>query len=148
MTGKSKTERAALDRLADALVEDILSAPDEDILAELRETEGDPERHAADMRARFEKSLIATNKKKLAAARAGVTASRRPVGTPALAIDISAARARLRAALATPGVAQRLTLAARKENEMSDTDVLSMLDDLRELGVLPEDGGNGGARCT
>jgi hypothetical protein len=44
-----------------------------------------------------------------------------------------------------PGFAQKLTLAARKENEMSDTDVLGMLDDLRELGVLPEDGGNGGA---
>lgn len=145
MTGKPKTERAALDRLADALVEDILSASDEDILAELRETEGDPERHAADMRARFEKSLLVANKRKLAAARAGVAASRRMAGMPVTAIDITAARARLRAALDMPGVAQKLTLAARKESEMSDTDVLGMLDDLRELGVLPEDDGNGGA---
>lgn len=146
MTGEPKTVRAALDRLVDALVEDILSASDEDILAELRETEGDPERHAADMRARFEKSLIAANKSKLAAARAGVAASRRAAGMPAPAIDIAAARARLRAALDMPGVAQRLTLAARKESEMSDADILSMLDDLRELGILPpEDGGNGGA---
>lgn len=146
MTGKPKTARDALDRLADALVEDILSASDEDILAELREVEGDPERHAADMRARFEKSLIAANKKKLVAARAGVAASRRLAGTPAPAIDITAARARLRAALDVPGVAQKLTLAARKESELSDTDILSMLDDLRELGVLPpEDGGDGDA---
>ena len=145
MTGKPKAAHTALDRLVDALVEDILSASDEDILAELRETEGDPERHAADMRARFEKSLIAANKSKLAAARAGVAASR-PAGTPTPAVDIAAARARLRAVLDLPGVAQKLTLAARKESEMSDADILSMLDDLRELGVLPpEDGGNGGA---
>lgn len=145
MTGKPKTARAALDRLADVLVEDILSASDEDILAELQGTEGDPERHAANMRARFEKSLIAANRRKLAAAKAGVAASRRPAGMSAPTIDITAARARLRAALDMPGVAQKLTLAARKESEMSDTDVLGMLDDLRELGVLPEDDGNGGA---
>lgn len=143
MTGKPKTERSALDRLADALVEDILSASDKDILAELRETGSDPERHAADMRARFEKSLIAANKRRLAAARAGVAASHLPAGMPVPAIDIGVARARLRAALNVPGVGQKLTLAARKESELSDADILSMLDDLRELGVLPEDGGNG-----
>lgn len=142
MTGKPKTARAALDRLADALVEDILSASDEDILAEIWETESDPERHATNMCAIFEKSLIAANKKKLATAKAGVAASRRPTSMPA-AIDITAARARLRAALEVPGVAQKLTLAARKESELSDADILSMLDDLRELGVLPEDSGNG-----
>jgi hypothetical protein len=47
--------QAALDRLADALVEDILSASDEDILAEFRESGGDSERNATDMRALFEK---------------------------------------------------------------------------------------------
>ncbi len=146
MTGKPKTERAALDRLADALVEDILNASDGDILAEFLETVGDPERNAADTRARFEKSLIAANKKRLAAARAGVASSRRAGGVLPPAIDVAAARIRLRAALDTPAVAQQLTLAARKESELSDADILSMLEDLRELGVLPpEDAGGGGA---
>lgn len=143
MTGKPKTERAALDRLVDVLIEDILNASDEDILAEFREADGDPELYAADMRARFETSLIAANKKRLAAAKVGLAASSRPASGPAPATDIAAARARLRAALGTPRLAQKLTLAARKESEMSDTDILSMLDDLRELGILPpEDGGN------
>lgn len=141
MTGKPKSERAALDRLADALVEDILSATDKDILAELREAGDDPERHAADMRARFEKSLIAANKGRLAAARAGVAASHLPASMPVPAIDIGIARARLRAALDVPGVRQRLTLAARKESELSDADIISMLEDLQELGLLLEDGG-------
>ncbi len=146
MTGKPKTARAALDRLADALVEDILNASDEDILAEFRESGGDPERNASDMRALFEKGLIAANKKRLATAKAGAAASRRPpTGAPTAAIDIAAARARLRAALDAPNFPHKLTLAARKESELSDADILSMLDDLRELGVLPpEDGGSDG----
>jgi hypothetical protein len=138
MTGKLKTARAALDRLTDALVEDILNASDENILAEFRESDGDPERNATDMRALFEKGLIAANKKRLAAAKAGVSASRQlPTRKPAPAIDIAAARARLRAALDAPNFPHKLTLAARKESELSDADILSMLEDLRELGVLP-----------
>ena len=62
MTGKSRTGRA-LGRLAEALVDDIMNASDEEILAEFLETDGDLERHAADMRALFEKALIAANKK-------------------------------------------------------------------------------------
>jgi hypothetical protein len=146
MTGKPKTARAALDRLADALVVDILSASDEAILAEFTESGGDPERHAADMRALFERALIVANKKRLAAAKAGAAASRRPAGTSAPTIDIATARAQLRAALEAPSLPHKLTLAARKENELSDADILSMLDDLRELGVLPpKDGGSSGA---
>lgn len=145
MTGKSTTARAALDRLSDALVEDILDTSDEDILAEIRETGGDPERDAADMRALFERSLLAANKKRLAAAKAGVSAAREQTGKPAPTIDILAARARLRAVLAQPDLIPKLTLAARKESELSDADVISILDDLRELGVLPDDHGNGRA---
>ena len=135
MTGKPKTERGALDRLAEALVEDVLNASDEDILAEFRETDGDPERHAADMRARFEKTLIVANKQRLAAAKAGAAAVQRPVRHPI--VDIAKARARLRAVLDAPDALRKLTLAARKESEMSDSDIVAMLDDLRELGVLP-----------
>lgn len=143
MTGNPKTARAALDRLADVLVEDILSASDEDILAEFRETHGEPEAHAADMRVLFEKSLIAANKRYLTAAKAGVAASHRPAGARVPTIDIAKARARLRAVLDAPGLPHQLTLAARKESELSDTDILSILDDLQELGVLPPDDEDG-----
>lgn len=144
MIGKPKTALGALDLLVDTLVEDILSAPDEDILAEMRESETDLEAYAADMRALFEKNLIVANKKKLAAARAGVASVQRQAGGASAVIDIAAARARLRAVLDAPGVVGKLTVAARKESELSDADILSMLDDLRELGVLTDDGGNGG----
>lgn len=140
MTGNNKKEREALNRMADALVDDIFNTSDEDILAEFRESHGDPDRHAAEMRDLFEKSILIANKKRLAAAKAGAAASRRPA--PVLSsgpIDIAAARARLRGLATTPGVPQRVTLAARKESELSDNDILGMLDDLRELGILPPD---------
>ena len=129
-----------LDRLADALAEDILNTSDEDILAEFRESGGDAARAAADMRALFETSVIAANKRRLAAAKAGVAASRRgTAGAFALRapIDIAEARRRLHAALKSPAAGPKLTLAARKESELSDDDILGMIDDLEELGILP-----------
>ena len=141
MTGNNKKERTALDRLADAFVDDVLNASDEDILAEFRESHGDPARHAAEMRDLFEKSIISANKRRLAAAKAGAVAARTTTIAPA---DIADARARLRAVLDAPNLPPQLTLAARKENELSDSDIAGMLDDLRELGILPPDGGQGG----
>lgn len=47
----------ALRRLADAFVEDVMSMSDEEVLAEFREDHEDPERHAAEMRALFEKTI-------------------------------------------------------------------------------------------
>jgi hypothetical protein len=145
MTGKGKKERIALDRLVDVLVDDILSASDEEILAEFRETHGDFDHNAVEMRALFEKSVVVSNKKRLSAARIGAAANRRPsIVTTATPIDMQAARARLRAFIETPSLSQKVTLAARKENELSDADILGMLEDLRELGILPPDDSHGG----
>ena len=140
MIGKGKKERAALDRLADFLVDDILSVSDEDVLAEFRETHGNPDLNAAEMRALFERSVLISNKKRLAAAKVGVVESRgSSIPSTTSPIDMEAARARLRAVIDTSGLPQKITLAARKENELSDADILGMLEDLRELGILPTD---------
>lgn len=139
MTENKHPEREALDRLADALVDDILNTSDEDMLAEFREGHGDPGHHADKMRALFEKSVLTANKQRLAAARAGAAASRTRSSEATPPIDIAEARRRLRAVLDAPDAPKELTLAARKESELSDADVLGMLEDLRELGVLPPD---------
>lgn len=136
MTGRKDRERQALDRLADALVDDILNTSDEDILAELKEEGINPDHHAADMRARFDKVVMAANKAKLMAAKAAVAADRgRKPGSTSTPIDMTEARRRLRDTMAS----QPMTLAARSETEMTDSDVLGMLEDLKELGVVPPD---------
>lgn len=144
MTGKKDTERAALDRLADALVEDILNASDEDILAEFAEDGGDAKEHATAMRRSFETGLLAANKARMAAAKAGVAVARRaqPQGMTA-PIDLAAARVWLRGLGERPDVPEGLTLAARKEDELSDADIHGMLEDLAELGITPP--GDGGS---
>lgn len=140
MTGKPKEDGP--EALAERLVDDLFETSDAELLEEFRKDGSSPERHAADMRARFEKILIASNKGKLTAAKAAVAADR-GANRSASPIDINVARAKVRAILDRPNVTQRLSLAARKESELSDQDVLSMLEDLEELGVLPKDGDNG-----
>jgi hypothetical protein len=146
MTGKKNEARDALNRLADALVDDVLGASDQEILTEFREAGSDPEKLAGDMRALFERSVLAANKSKLAAAKAGAArAKATPVHTAA-PIDIAAARKRLHEILQTPSTLEKLTMAARKESELSDADVIGMLGDLRALGII-DDGDTGGGNA-
>ncbi|HUQ34875.1 MAG TPA: hypothetical protein VM144_00700 [Aestuariivirga sp.] len=137
MTSSDNNERKALKRLADALADDILNASDEEILAEFSESCGDPNRHAVEMRALFEKTVIAASKGRLAAARAGAaTISHQFSNKP---VDITEARKRLRLLRSSSGVLQPITLAARNESDLSDSDVLSMCEDMCELGAPPHD---------
>lgn len=73
-------------------------------------------------------------------AKAGVAAVRQAdrAGLGGEVTDIAAARARLQSLIKRhPG---QLTLAARNEAELSDADVLGMLKDLAELGLIdPEE---------
>lgn len=144
MTASRKPEGKALLRLADSLAQEVLASSDEEILAELDSEGRNPERYAAEMCARFERTLVVANKKRLIEAKAGVAAARQSGKVPAPSFSIASARARLRSVLSTPGVPPLLTLAARNESDLSDSDVLSTLEDLAELGVLPSEGGENG----
>ena len=77
MTTNSNDARDALRRLADALAEDVLNAPDSEILEDAAEIYGDPEKLAADMLKLFEQTASEQGKERLAAARAAVAADRR-----------------------------------------------------------------------
>lgn len=143
MTTNSNDAREALRRLADALAEDVLSAPDSEILADAAEIYGDTDKLAADMLKLFEQTANEQGKERLAAARAAVAADR---GRPATVIRLEPAEARRRLQrliAADPETARKLTVAARKGEGLSDNDVQSMLDDFAELGVVlpgdPED---------
>lgn len=135
MTADRKKERAALDRLADILVEDILRTPDVEILAEFQANYGDPAKNAEAMRALFATSVRKANKDRLRTAQAGLAASRRSAVAPAI-VSMENVRERLRRVLASCPPDTKLTLAARNEDELSDADVLGMLQDLEELGIV------------
>jgi hypothetical protein len=131
------TRRDALRRLADELVEDILAATDEELLAEVAEDQEDPEKIAADMRRLFEQAENEVGKAKMAAARAAVDADRQRFAT-VVKLDPAEARRRLALALeSNPDMAKKLTLAARKGEKLSDNDVRAILEDLEQLGIFP-----------
>jgi hypothetical protein len=135
MTTNSNDARDALRRLADALAEDVLSAPDSEILEEAAEIHGDPEKLAADMLKLFEQTASEQGKERLAAAREAVAAERRrPAGV--FRLPPAEARRLLQQLIAAdPETARKLTVAARKGEGLSDDDVQSMLEDFEELGV-------------
>jgi len=140
MTTNSNDARDALRRLADALAEDVLSAPDSEILEEAAEIHGDPAKLAADMLKLFEQTMSKQGKERLAAAREAVAAGRRR-SAAIVRLPPAEARRRLQQLIAAdPETARKLTIAARKGEGLSDDDVRSMLEDFEELGViLPSD---------
>ena len=139
MTGRKSADRKELDRLTDFMVEDILDASDDDILTELREDGTDPQVDAVRLRALFERTVLEGNKRRLLAAKAAVRAENTSSRRTGSVFDIREARRRLQSILEQKGTLPALTLAARNENELSDADVLSMIQDLEELGVLPSE---------
>jgi hypothetical protein len=141
MTGNNNRERQPLSRLVEALVEDILAASDEEILAEEAEAGTDPAKTAAAMQALFEKSVLLSNKDKMRRAKAGAEAARHVLVVPTATV-VANPREHLRRVLASRPAGVPITLAARNESELSDEDVLGMLQDLEELGItLPQDKG-------
>ena len=139
MTGENENAQEELNRLADALVEDILSAPDDELLADFREDGYDPQRNATELRELFRRSLLAAKKRRMSDAKAGVAAVRQADQTDGggVVVDIAAARARLQSLIERHQ--GQLTMAARNEGELSDADVLGMLKDFAELGLFDPD---------
>jgi len=141
MSVKKNLDRESLDRLAEALIDDILNASDEEILEEFRENGGDPEQHATEMLALFEKSIMISNKSRLIEAQAVIAAKRAREGrqNSTAPIDIEEARRRLRVIQDNPNASELLTIAARKESELSDADIISLVEDLYDLGAASQD---------
>lgn len=141
MSDPADKENAVLARLKGALIEDILAASDESILAEARQDGLNPDTVAADVRALFEKAVAAGKKAALAAAKAAVAADRRRSAT-AVPFDATAGRQRLARLFAeNPDTARTLTIAARKgtSGDFSDDEVQGLLEDFEDLGIAPRE---------
>jgi hypothetical protein len=135
MNDSADKEINGLARLKKALIDDILDASDESILAEARQDGHDPVALAAATRALFEKAALASNKALLAAAKAAVAADRRRTAT-VVPLDPAAARQRL-ARLVAQQPEAAMTMAARKGKpaDLSDEEVFGLLEDFEELGI-------------
>jgi hypothetical protein len=143
MTRTSKRHSATLDRITDALIEDILSAPDADLLAE---AEVDDDDGVSVARAAFKRASKAVGFRKQAATKA--VARRLPqAATNIRSLDPKTARDWLDTFIHyNPVTAGKLAATARSGEKLSDEDVYGMLETLQVCGVLERRGVEHGPR--
>lgn len=122
-----------IDRLCDFLVEDILSATDEEILQEALEDYSDPDKIVASVQASIGKARLAAAREKLSKD----NESRTYEGSTRARIFENFDDAQLRRIVemfAAKNDTLKFSLAARKGKDLTTQDMLSLLDDLQELG--------------
>lgn len=138
---KRHGHRERLDRLTDELVEDVLTASDEDILSESDVDFPSVTAEADHVRALLGKAQVNVGKRLMQKARASLDQQKTIRSTKVLQLDPLQARRKLESFLSKhPEAATReLTLAARKGTDLTDSDVMSMLEDLLELGLFNDD---------
>jgi hypothetical protein len=133
MSQKNQGQSARLDRLTDALVEDILASSDADLLAEAAADQDDG---ASLARRAFERASrtvrhIAPSKRP--------SPGRRLAPANIRALDPTTARGWLDAYLASnPETAGQLPRAVKRGYKLSDEDVYGLLEALQQRGVLTE----------
>ncbi len=133
-----------LDHLTNALVEEILSTSDDDILKEVADDNGNAKAEADKVRAVYEKARTSMSKKRLIMAKEAVLKEKTLANGPSSINHHNARRILEGILLEHPEAAKEFTLAARKEQELSDSDIVGMLEDLQELGLYhPEDDPDG-----
>ncbi|MCZ2115715.1 MAG: hypothetical protein LC123_06860 [Burkholderiales bacterium] len=139
---KTITPRKELENLDDALIDDLLATPDSDFLEEVKASGRDPRAAADRVRAIVEQGRTLAAKSKLRAAKAAVAASQAMSVRIPSHLDAAHARQLIKELSANdPEFRKKMTLAARNEEDLSDEDVLGIIEDLRELGVLPDEDG-------
>jgi|GEM_PF-4720158 len=129
-----------LDRLAQALAEELLDASDEEILAYL-----DANCSLAEMRAKIEHAMEAgiraAKKAKLFNARRELDAAKEAPTRTATVISIEEKRKRLQKTISDANSKDsRITLAAREGKGVPDEDIDGLFDDANDLGLFGPDG--------
>jgi len=122
-----------IDRLCDFLVEDILSATDEEILQEALEDYSDPDKIVASVQASIGKARLAAALKELSENKKSRTCDGSPRASVFENFDAAQLR-RIVEMLAVKNGDLKFSLAARKGKDLTAQDIRSLLEDLQELG--------------
>lgn len=145
MSQQDKPTRDELERLREELVSDLLAMSDAELLTEAQAEGIDPKAAGERGRNLLRKALETAGKARMRAAKRSLEAARMQ-NPPSSQGSFNVEHVReivMKAAANDPSLKQRLTLAARKDQGLSDNDLLGILEDLRELGVLPPESDEG-----
>ena len=137
MNGKKDDFAKKLDLLTDALAKDIDQLSEDDLKAEISEEFGSPKTLAESLRASIESTFASHGKKRLSDARATLDA--RQTRATAKIVDLSYVDKKTLFERLRENDSINLTLAARNEED-SEADIDSILEDLHDLGVIDDEG--------
>ena len=144
MTEKPIDPRCQLRKISGLFIDDLLATSDADILAEAAK---DVSIKNAGERAKaaYQRALQTSGQNRLQAARRAMELEREgaETGLGSALRDMDAGKARKileRFAANDPDFGSKITLAARNLQDIPDSEVLSIILDLKRLGALPDDG--------
>lgn len=136
---KSSDARLKLDHLGEALAKDLDALSDDELSEEIA-ADGDVEKTVNHMKDLVESAIAESGRRRLARARQAYDAIGEKQRSKVIQLPLNRKKA-LVAHFANSGEAlpERLTLAARNEDN-SEADLDSLLEDLLELGVIDDEG--------
>jgi len=143
MTKRKITKFEQLDKLTDALINDIIELSDEETIAEAKEQYGDPSEEISRLRGIMKKALLSAAKTKLEDAKNQLNIYNTGVRkNNIIQLSINEKRTIIeRFTTQDTELTKKLTLAARKgEGIQTENDIEGMLEDMLELGLIDEDG--------
>lgn len=141
MTHKQERETVQMDRIIDLLVEDLFAASDKDILAEATAEHADVKAEVQKLYVIAQEAIFNHGKAKLETAKKAL-AAKRGVTKNELRISSLERKKQIINSIrnANDNLKQKVTMAARNENELSESDLDIYLQSLYDLGVIDEEG--------
>ena len=127
--------------LTDALVSDTANLPEAELIAEMKADGLDPDAEVARMRAVVASAIIQSGKARLAEAKQGVTKARKVAVAALPPLRVANADTVLRRfANDDVKLRNRLTMAARNGEGLTEREADQVLNNLRELGAIDDEG--------
>lgn len=127
--------------LTDALVSDAANLSEAEVIAEMKADGLDPDAEVARMRAVVASAIVQSGKARLADAKQGVSQARKVAATALPPLRVANPDTVLRRFANDDGKLQsRLTMAARNGEGLTEREADSVLNDLRELGAIDDEG--------
>lgn len=141
MTDSERSAAEKLGRLAEALADNAMRVSDDEIHAEMREEHGSVEAAADRVRGVISVAIARSGRRKFEAARAEMKKARKASDATVLPLSIVDKRRIVERYAANDGpLGRKLTLAARNGQEMSEAELDSFIEDLRDIGAIDEQG--------
>lgn len=140
MTKNRNENRHALLNIADAMVDDILNASDEEIQKEVEEIFGDAKESANHTRDLFMKTSASIAKQRADKIRSEIDKERTNRSMPSNVMSLDEARIKINQLIeSAPESYPELTMAARNGEGIPDEDIPGIIEDLIALELISKD---------